>query len=384
MRRAFDIPTQFPRPANLDPGLSSDLSRLGSAVQQLADDPTYARIFETTLANGSVTLALDKVTRLKPPTSGAVALLLPASALSAENHFAALVVTGTSVATLTILPPKGTTVDGSASLTVSAVPGMHWFMLHGGNWYSAEVIARAAAIIAAAAKVTADAALALATAAAKLPIVYHDTTFSPILLAQFNGDLTDSSGNGHDMSGASPSYSEIHPGVIGLDFRATTATVTTDALALTGDLTVEFIAQVDWPPAPGNIVAYAGGSNQAYSISLQTPGLGIFWQHGGGHTGVTYTEATRQIRKGQLCHFAVTRTSGVVQFYINGKAAGAASGTLTAPDAVTGGTLTIGSTGANGTQGVICSLKVIGSALSAADVLAEYNRTLGPWFGTRT
>ncbi len=134
MRRAFDIPTQFPSPTNLDQGLSRDLSRLGNAVQQSVDDPTIARVADTVLAAGGATLALDKVTRLKPPKSGQVVLLLPAATAAMENHYADLVVTEMTDATLVVRPPKGSKVDGLDAVTPYAI-GLSRFLFHGGNWY---------------------------------------------------------------------------------------------------------------------------------------------------------------------------------------------------------------------------------------------------------
>lgn len=134
MKSAFDIPTQFPSPKNLDAGLSRDLSRLGSAVEQIAKDPTTARVPATVIALSGTTLALDKITRFKPPATGAVEFLLPAATPAMENHYADLVVTEITSATLRVRAPKGMTVDGVERVTPFAI-GLSRFLFHGGNWY---------------------------------------------------------------------------------------------------------------------------------------------------------------------------------------------------------------------------------------------------------
>lgn len=221
--------------------------------------------------------------------------------------------------------------------------------------------------------------IVLVVASGSRQIGVHDLTYSPIILSQLNGALTDSSGNGLTLGGT-PNYSPIFPGVLGLALRgATNVTVTSDLLALTGDMTIEAIVQLDWAAVSQDVIKYAGGSNQAYSLSLAAPGLKYTSQHGGGHTVATYTESTNMIAKGQLCHLAMTRASNMIQFYVDGVPAGALSGPITAPDTVTGGSLQVGD--AN-TSGIIASLKIIGSALTADQIKGEYNRTLGAWFGT--
>lgn len=128
-----DIP-QFSYPSGFDRNLARDLDRLSSAVEDLAEDPALMLFPDTVLASGSATLALDKVTRLKPPKTGDVVLLLPAAAPGMENHFADLIVTERTSASLTVRPPSGATIDGAANVTPYAI-GLSRFMFHGGNWY---------------------------------------------------------------------------------------------------------------------------------------------------------------------------------------------------------------------------------------------------------
>lgn len=134
MSANIDIPTTF---RTDDVQLGRDLSRLGSAVEQIAQDPSIDRVPGTVLTSGDATLALDKVTRLTPPPTGMVVLTLPDAALDMENHVAELVVVGdsSSLATIQIRAQKGSTVNGQASLLLTCSPYWYRFKRHGGNWY---------------------------------------------------------------------------------------------------------------------------------------------------------------------------------------------------------------------------------------------------------
>jgi len=135
MSANLDIPTFFNRPANIDPDLSQDLSRLGTAVEQISNDPEVLRVPQTALANSNVTLQPGFVTRLTPPPSGTVIALLPSLADSGENTVAELVITASSSAIISVRAPKGTTINGQASITLTAAPYWYRFLRHGGNWY---------------------------------------------------------------------------------------------------------------------------------------------------------------------------------------------------------------------------------------------------------
>ncbi len=75
-------------------------------------------------------------------------------------------------------------------------------------------------------------------------------------------------------------------------------------------------------------------------------------------------------------HLAVTRISNVVQFYLNGLPWGLPSSALTTPAGGTSGAFNV-SSGSNR----IFGLKIIASGLTAAQIKAEYNRTMGVAFG---
>lgn len=135
MKVNLDIPTFFNSPPNIDDGLSRDLGRLGVAVEAIANDPSNVRLFDTAVANGNTTIQPKFATRVTPPPSGQVVLLLPALTAELENVEADLIITASSSATFLVLAPKGSTINGQASLTLTAAPYWYRFKWHGGNWY---------------------------------------------------------------------------------------------------------------------------------------------------------------------------------------------------------------------------------------------------------
>jgi len=135
IRANLDIPTTFNRPKNLDSGLSKDLSRLAIAVDTLSSDPFIQLVPSSAPANGNATLSPRIVTRLNPPASGTVVVILPLLTGELDNVTADLVITGTSAALISVLAGKGTTVNGQASLTFIAAPYWYRFIWSGGNWY---------------------------------------------------------------------------------------------------------------------------------------------------------------------------------------------------------------------------------------------------------
>lgn len=135
MRQNLDIPTFFSRPVDIDEGLSQDLSRLGSAVEAIANDPDVKRTFSTAIANSNTTLQPDFVTRITPPPSGQLVVLLPLLTTVFENAEADLIITKSTEATLLIRAPKDSTINGQASITLTAAPYWYRFKWHGGNWY---------------------------------------------------------------------------------------------------------------------------------------------------------------------------------------------------------------------------------------------------------
>lgn len=215
---------------------------------------------------------------------------------------------------------------------------------------------------------------------------YLDTTHSPVGLWTFNEVLTDSSGNGLTLSVATGTekYSPVLPGIMGfyLDGSTYLNRAYAAALAITGDLTVEWVGRVEdggrMVTHCGDILSATEANNQLYGVWIGNNLLKMYSENGGG-TSSDY-QLTASGNTWPAHHFAVTRTSNVIQFYVDGYAFGAASGTLTTPTGGTSGNITVGAPnniGVSPTTGCISSLKIIASALSASQVAAEAELALG-------
>lgn len=225
---------------------------------------------------------------------------------------------------------------------------------------------------------------------------YHDTTYSPVGLWNLNGTLNDSSGNGFNLTveAGTERYSDIFPGVRGFNFDGSTRLVyntTGTSLQITGSMTIEFLV-VTRARASSTFVSYTTPSastssdNTLYSVGMDSTvnGGSLFWRS---HHGTLVADSyTINNNPGPLVlnHFAVTRTSNVIQFYLNGTVLGSASSALTAATGGTNSKLRIGSavTSFQPVQAsILASVKVLASALTADQIRGEYNNTLGNFYG---
>jgi hypothetical protein len=219
---------------------------------------------------------------------------------------------------------------------------------------------------------------------------YLGLEHSPGGLWTFNEDTLDTSGNGNDMTAVSAPdlvYCDVAGGLRGVasGFGLQLQTASYDAATgLAGDLTVECI--VNWSqiaPVEKVLVVHGGTGetevdNVLYQISVLSTGeLRMFWENGAGSNN-TFNFGVG-IPLGRPCLLQMTRTSNVLRMYIDGEQRGSTSGTLTAPTGGTNGRITVGHTVAQPWS--MSSLKIIGSALSDAELLDEYNRSLGPLYG---
>jgi hypothetical protein len=238
-------------------------------------------------------------------------------------------------------------------------------------------------------------------------IHYFDTTHTPVALWNFNNTLVDAvASRTLTLSAGATLFTEIYPGVTALLINNGDRYLLNDAaLCITGDVTIQAILQLDGPPNStinttifaryeGTSGSETEANNIVYSFGAQSTGGGApytlqaFWEHGAGTnnqhslTGVTLPPVHN------LMHVAFRRTSGISRLYLNGKPFGADSvGTV----AATGGNdasarLSVGAqlSSVAAERYVLMSLKIVASSLSDADMLAEYNRTLGTGFGIRT
>ena len=226
-----------------------------------------------------------------------------------------------------------------------------------------------------------------------MPLVQlHNTSFSPVGLWQFDGNLNDSSGNGFTLSvfSGTERYATLLPGLKGvllIDSSLEKATYAS-ALAITGNLTIECFLSLPYyssSTAKWLIGHEDSGETPAdnclYSIQMLTATnrLGFFSESGSG-VDASY-ELTDVLPPTTLCHFAMTRISNVIRFYVNGRPFGSPSGTLTPPTDGTDGRFSIGSRSLNAPDCTLASLKILNVGLSASQIAGEYNRTLGTLYG---
>lgn len=229
---------------------------------------------------------------------------------------------------------------------------------------------------------------AAAGTAANQRVRLHDTTHTPAGLWQFNEVLTDSSGNGRTLSltAGAERYTEIYPGLKALYLASASKlqfATTGTPLQRTGDITIEFLL-VLYAVGTGIWVTYDGNSetqanNTLYQVGITTDQL-TWLQEDGAGTDRSYSSA-RLPPVGEICHLACRRQSNVIQYFMNGKPFGTASSSLTTPDGGTTSFLRIGSATVSPPTSAIASLKIVLSALSDAQILAEYNRCLGGALG---
>ena len=235
-------------------------------------------------------------------------------------------------------------------------------------------------------------------------IEYFDNAIPAAGLWNFNGVLTDISGNGNDLalSAGNLAFCDISPGKLGLYVLATARYQTAGfaaALQLLGDVTVLAIVQRDQAQTTAILCSKAASgeleaANQIYSFTLEAQATDAdlirtrYQAEQGAGADITYLSggnvSLSPIHNIMFC--AMRRTGNVIRFYVNGLPFGPDSGVLAAP---TGGAdpasrFVVGANSpgsANASKYVLFSLKVVSSSLSDDDIKSEYNRTLGLAFG---
>jgi hypothetical protein len=221
----------------------------------------------------------------------------------------------------------------------------------------------------------------------------HDLRHEPVGLWGFGaGSLVDSTANGFDLTveTGTERYAYISPTLLGFQFDGSTSLwydVSEATLRLLGDMTFECLWMQDDAVNSGGFISHeAAGETEATNCLylLQTggtyPSLAWFSESGLG-VNASYTSTYGHPTRGALCHLAVTRTSNVIQFYVNGRPYGNASTALVTPTGGADSRLRLGSTLAVRSKGIMASAKLIASALTAAQIRAEYQLCMGWSFG---
>jgi len=225
---------------------------------------------------------------------------------------------------------------------------------------------------------------------------YFDLTHSPVALYNFNDVLTDSSGNGLDLtltSGATLFTKQN--GITGLKLKGGvqywSRPLNDPILTILKELTVEMLIMIPIISSEFWIVQMGSGttapnSNNAFSIRMMSTGnISYFADTGAGGTDVSYIPNI-SLATYQLTYLAMTRnsTGTVVKFYINGDLK-ATSGTLNAPTDGNSGVLRIGTNKGATTftpnGGFLPSLKILNKELDSNQIKLEYYKTIGNSFG---
>jgi hypothetical protein len=223
---------------------------------------------------------------------------------------------------------------------------------------------------------------------------YLDTTYEPVGLWNFNKVLTDNSGNGFDLTLSGTAKYAIIPGfnLTGFMFNGSSYLYrpTNDAaLTITGELTIETIIYMPLTNAPTtsnlSIISFgSSGDAEANNYLYKLTGsngtkMTIFSELDAGIDN--YAETANVFTSQVPLHLVITRnlSGDTIKLYLNG----VLTNTLTGLIKPTGGTssfLYIGADSSgyylsNGT--VIFSVKILNKELTQAQILSEYNNSIG-------
>lgn len=222
--------------------------------------------------------------------------------------------------------------------------------------------------------------------------------YSPVALYPLTGSLTDISGNGLDVTLETglEQYAYWAPGCGGFCFNGASnllGPAAGTALEIAGDLTIEMLIEYLVDPSGkgvnlnGQIVTYAAvgelqSQNSLYDWNT-AGGLGagrmghLYFCEFGPGTNVAFETIDAAPAGLQLA--AMRREAGQVTFFTDGVPMRSTSVGLTPPDGGTASRLRIGAseTLVQYITAVVGSVKIIDRALTDAELLDEYGRTLG-------
>jgi hypothetical protein len=406
------VKTDINRPIFPSVGGSPDAQRLVTAVNEvmtalLTSGALLGRVPPGEILrpkNGQVSLAWGQQNRVDVGASTGLAKL---PAIRPELIGQPLYLSKLSPSGVVSVKASGKAADGVSTPLVDGSPtgiqrraaGLSAFMTDGQNWYSTLSADSAAA-----------GGVSPASASGAVGVIQlHDTTYNPVGLWQFQGDLNDSSGHGFSASvdAGELGYEVMAQRLLGARFNGLRLSgPSATLLALRNDMTIEFFgsfedqgpvgsfAAVPAAGTTGIAISYTGGTsdvasdvNYLYQISFpDVRRIQWFSEH---DVGVNDTFVPSQMvmpPPGQLFHCAAVRQNSRVQFYLNGAPYGTLSPSLFAPTDGANSRLWFGGVSGTGTPTVgnnfsLASVKLIATGLNADAVRGEYNRTLGPYLG---
>lgn len=226
-----------------------------------------------------------------------------------------------------------------------------------------------------------DAPTALSVSApASTGLAHHGTDNTPLGLWQLDGDLTDASGNGFDLSGTPDAYT---PGRVGLALRTTGAGVSRTSgseLNLTGAMSLcAWVFPTSLSGSPEIVCHAASGETSAtnftYQIGIDSGAITYFHEYGSG-TNLSSVVSGYDLSVNSWNWIGFTRDSlgtGLKIFLNDTKVHD-----VTLSNAASGGGsggLYVGSTPTTAEKwpGLISSLAIFDSELTEVQMLAEYN-----------
>ncbi len=395
---AYNAPRRFSSPPT-----AQELERLAEHVAELyrligfGTPPRFA--VPLGVATSDFALAFGEARRCNTAGGQTVRALLPGALQPGHAGAVAVLVRLSAEGAIRVVPTFSATVDGAAYYDVPSEVGSYAFLFDGRNWTSMRGQGLPGDYIEGDTIIIINGEPSWQPTTLGRLSVESDT----VALFPFSDTLADSGSSAFAVtnSAGATRYTDMMPSYRGLFLRGTTvtdrfqSTATNSSMAITGAMTVEFIAKsagsVYGPSA--NLVVYHGtdstgggtSNNKAWAIEFWRSAAGsggIRWhqQHGGLGELTEYILDTEVPPVGDAFHFAATRTSGqVVQFYINGVARGAASAALTTPVVGANGRLRLG--GATHDNIALSDLRISNTARTAAQIKESYNTTLGPVFG---
>ena len=228
-----------------------------------------------------------------------------------------------------------------------------------------------------------------------------DTTNTPVALYNFNGNLTDESFVGENLS--SSSGTELYyPNLLfsgSQSFYLNGSTQLTSSHnsghQITGEMTVMMVVNLvsasAWVDGEKYLMSYGASSetlakNILYSYILQD-GVPVYKAEKDGGDDITYTLTNYDFPYNQWVFTGFTRTDlvigpttyNIIQFYLNGDPWGPSSTTLAAANGGTDGYLGVGGwvAGGNNVKGQIKTLKILPVGLTNVEWMDEFERVTG-------